>query len=80
MNTECHQSRELVYTGLMDHAELQQRIEKFLSDLDVPSFIVFGFQKDEKEFNFISSYRKVPPPVAIKGLTWALNDFVQKNL
>jgi len=64
----------------MDQAELQKRIEAFLKDLGIPSFIVFGFKKDEKEFGFISSYRQVPPNVAIKGLTWALNDFVQKNL
>ena len=64
----------------MDQAELRKRIEAFLKDLGIPSFIVFGFKKDEKEFGFISSYRQVPPNVAIKGLTWALNDFVQKNL
>lgn len=64
----------------MDQPELQKRIEAFLKDLGIPSFIVFGFKKDEKEFGFISSYRQVPPNVAIKGLTWALHDFAQKNL
>lgn len=64
----------------MDQPELQKRIEAFLADLKIPSFIVFGFQKNEKEFGFISSYRQVPPNVAIKGLTWALQNFVQKNL
>ena len=64
----------------MDQPELQQRIEHFLQDLGIPSFIVFGFQKGEKEFGFISSYRQVPPNVAIKGLTWALHNFVQQNL
>ena len=62
----------------MDQAELQKRIEAFLADLKIPSFIVFGYKKNDKEFGFISSYRQVPPNVAIKGLTWALNDFVQK--
>ena len=64
----------------MDQEELQKRVEAFLRDLGIPSFIVFGWQKDEKEFSFISSYHQIPPPVAIKGMSWALNDFVQKNL
>lgn len=64
----------------MDQPELQKRIEAFLADLGIPSFIVFGWKKNEKEFGFISSYRQVPPNVAIKGLTWALHNFVNKNL
>lgn len=64
----------------MDQPELQKRIEAFLKDLDVPSFIVFGFQKSEKEFGFIWSHHEAPPNVVIKGLSWALQDFVQKNL
>ena len=39
-----------------------------------------GFQKSGKEFGFISSYHRVPPPVAIKGMSWALHDFVSKTL
>ncbi|MFH0851346.1 MAG: hypothetical protein V1876_01210 [Candidatus Peregrinibacteria bacterium] len=62
----------------MDQQELQKRVEAFLAELNIPSFIVFGFQKDEKEFGFIASYRQMPSSVAIKGLTWALHDFVNK--
>lgn len=62
----------------MDQQELQKRVEAFLQELNIPSFIVFGFKKNEKEFGFISSYRQMPPNVAIKGLTWALHDFVNK--
>lgn len=62
----------------MDQQELQKRVEAFLAELDIPSFIVFGFQKSETEFGFVSSYHQIPTTVAIKGLTWALNHFVSQ--
>ncbi|OIO53498.1 hypothetical protein AUJ46_04845 [Candidatus Peregrinibacteria bacterium CG1_02_54_53] len=64
----------------MDQAELQKRVEEFLKSLDIPSFIVFRFQKSEKEFGFIWSHHEAPPSVVIKGLSWALHDFVNKKL
>ncbi|ALM09532.1 MAG: hypothetical protein PeribacterA2_0137 [Candidatus Peribacter riflensis] len=64
----------------MDQPELQKRVEAFLKDLGIPSFIVFGFQKSEKEFGFIWSHHQAPSNVVIKGLSWALHDFVQKKL
>ncbi len=64
----------------MDQPEVQKKIEDFLKELGVPSFIVFGWKKGEKEFGFVSSYHQVPPNVAIKGMSWALHNFIQKNL
>ncbi|MCF7844968.1 MAG: hypothetical protein K9M03_04035 [Kiritimatiellales bacterium] len=70
----------------MDQQDIQKKIESFLEDLGVPSFIVFGWQKDDgkspeqKQFGVVSSYHKVPTNVAIKGMSWALNDFISKSL
>ncbi|MBU2213787.1 hypothetical protein KKC44_05840 [Patescibacteria group bacterium] len=70
----------------MDQQEIQKKIEGFLKDLGVPSFIVFGWQKEKgadpkhAQFGVVSSYHKVPTNVAIKGMSWALNDFISKSL
>jgi len=68
----------------MDQKEIQQKVEAFLATLDVPGFIVFGYQNAEegetKHFNIISSYNKMPANAAIKGLSQALNDFVHRTL
>lgn len=66
----------------MDQQEIQKKIEAFLQELGVPSFVVFGWQKDaeQQQFGVVSSYHKVPTNVAIKGMSWALNDFISKSL
>jgi len=64
----------------MDQADIQKRIEAFLQDLGVSSFIVFGWQKTPKDFGIVWSQHKMPPQVAIKGLSWALHDIVSKAL
>ncbi|HCI03596.1 MAG: hypothetical protein QF755_04095 [Candidatus Peribacteraceae bacterium] len=71
----------------MDQSEIQKKVEAFLKELEVPSFIVFGFQKEKSdsdpnkaEFGIVSSYNKVPPQAVIKGMSWALNDFISKSL
>jgi len=64
----------------MDQKEIEKKMEAFLKDLGVPSFIVFGWKKNEKEFGIVSSQHKMPPNVAIKGMSWALNDFIHKSL
>ena len=65
---------------LMEQEEIQSRINAFLKDLGIPSFIVFGWKKDEKDFGIIWSQHQVPPKVAIKGLSWALNDVISKQI
>jgi hypothetical protein len=64
----------------MDQEEIQKKIEDFLKELGVPSFIVFGWKKTDKEFGVVSSHHEIPPKAAIKGMSWALNDFISKSL
>lgn len=64
----------------MNQEEVQQKVEAFLKELGVPSFIVFGWKKSEKEFGVVSSHHEIPPNAAIKGMSWALNDFINKSL
>ena len=72
----------------MDQSEIQKKVEAFLKELGVPSFIVFGWQKGENkqgekkksEFGVVSSYHKMPTNAALKGMSWALNDFINRSL
>ena len=71
----------------MDQEDIQKRVEAFLKDLGVPSFIVFGWQKGDPasgtghvEFGIVSSQHNVPANAAIKGMSWALQDLVNKSL
>ena len=67
-------------TPPMDNDEIQAKCEQFLRELGVPGFIVFGWQKDDAQFGVVSSFHEMPVPAAVKGMTWALNDFVTKSL
>lgn len=66
--------------------ELQKKCEAFLEGLGVPGFIVFGWQKGDPalpqlpEFGVVSSFHRIPASAAVKGMTWALNDFASKSL
>jgi len=71
----------------MDQKEIQQKVEAFLKELGVPSFIVFGWQKSQPQkedkkaqFGIVWSHHKMPPQAAIKGMSWALNDFIARSL
>lgn len=64
----------------MEHAEIQQKCEKFLEELGIPGFIVFGWKKDDNQFGIVHSYKDTPPNAAIKGLVWVLNDFINRTL
>lgn len=64
----------------MNNDEIQAKCEQFLRELGVPGFIVFGWQKDDAQFGVVSSFHEMPVPAAVKGMTWALNDFVTKSL
>lgn len=69
----------------MDNAEVQRKCEEFLRSLGVPGFIIFGWKKGETEkvkqaeYGVISSYHQIPKEAAIKGMTWALADFVKRS-
>jgi hypothetical protein len=67
----------------MDNNEIQRRCEAFLKELGVPGFIVFGWQKEadasgQSQFGVVSSFHEMPVNAAMKGLTWALNDFTNR--
>lgn len=69
----------------IDNNAIQAKCEQFLKELGVPGFIVFGWQKDpegegQTEFGVVSSFHQMPIPAAVKGMTWALSDFVAKSL
>lgn len=64
----------------MDNTEIQKKCALFLKELGIPGFIVFGWQKEDKQFGFVYSHRQMPSEVAVKGMTWALHDFVTKKL
>lgn len=68
------------FPHFMDNAEIQKKCEAFLRELNVPSFIVFGWKKQDKEFGVVSALHEIPPNAAIKGMSWALNDAIGKSL
>lgn len=63
----------------MQNDEMKKKCEKLLQELGLKSFIIFGFEKGDGQYGVVSSYHKMPKGAAIKGMAWALNDFVQKN-
>ena len=64
----------------MDNQDIQKKCEMFLRELGVPGFIVFGWQKDDQAFGVVSSFHEMPVNAAVKGMSWALHDFVNKSL
>jgi hypothetical protein len=59
---------------------IQQKVEEFLKTLGIPGFIVFAYKKDEKNFQIVSSYNKMPKVAAVKGLSKVLYEFVDREL
>lgn len=66
--------------GPLDNDQIQAKCEQFLRELGIPGFIVFGWQKTDQQFGVVSSFHEMPVNAAVKGMTWALNDFVTKSL
>ncbi len=64
----------------LDNEAIQKKCEQFLQELGIPGFLVFGWQKEDQQFGVVSSFHKVPVNAAVKGMTWALNDFVNRSL
>ncbi len=62
------------------HDEIQKKCEQFLTELGVPGFLVFGWQKDDASFGVVSSFHRMPVNAAVKGMTWALHDFTSRSL
>lgn len=64
----------------MDQPDIQAQVEKFLKDIGVPGFIVFGYKKDAQEFAIVSSYHEMPANAAIKGLSKVLHEFIERTI
>lgn len=64
----------------LDNDAIQLKCEQFLRELGIPGFIVFGWQKADQQFGVVSSFHEMPVNAAVKGMTWALSDFVAKSL
>jgi hypothetical protein len=64
----------------MDSQEMQRRCEAMLKELGCPSFIVFGYQREGDQFSVVSSFHDMPPQAAVKGMSWALHDYISKSL
>jgi len=64
----------------LDNDAIQIKCEQFLKELGIPGFIVFGWQKTDEQFGVVSSFHEMPVNAAVKGMTWALSDFVAKSL
>lgn len=64
----------------MNEDEVREKCEKFVQGLGVPCFIVFGWEKGGNQFGMVSSYHKMPVQAVIKGMSWALNDIVNKSM
>jgi hypothetical protein len=64
----------------INNEDIQRKCEAFLRELGIPGFIVFGWQKSEDQFGVVSSFHEMPVNAAVKGMTWALNDFAAKSL
>jgi hypothetical protein len=63
-----------------DNNEIQKKCQEFLKELGVPGFIVFGWQKEKDSYGVVSSFHRMPKHAAVKGMSWALHDFVNKSL
>ncbi|MDA1209289.1 MAG: hypothetical protein O2904_04645 [bacterium] len=74
----------------MNEEDVRKKCEEFVQGLGVPCFLVFGWKKEEAEqkvdrkknaaFGMVSSYHKMPSQAVIKGMSWALNDIVNKSM
>jgi|TARA_B100002003_G_C14106337_1_gene532144 hypothetical protein len=64
----------------MNEEEVRQKCEAFVQSLGVSCFIVFGWEKEDQQYGMVSSYHKMPVQAVIKGMSWALNDIVNKSM
>lgn len=66
----------------MDNDSIQKKCEVFLKELQVPGYIFFAWEKPEKkpdatkDYGFVFAAHEFPPPVAMKGHLWAMDQLV----
>jgi hypothetical protein len=64
----------------MDNIEVQKRISALLQEFGEPGFIVFGWKKDDGQFGVAYATHKAPPPVVVKGMLWAVQDYAKSHI
>ena len=62
----------------MNTAEIQKLCEEFLKQINVPAFVVIGFQTDKENTQMVYSLKDMPLKGFVKGMTHTLNDLVSK--
>jgi len=62
----------------MDITQIQQQCEAFLKTINVPGFIVLGFQESKENVQMVYSIKEMQPKAVLKGLTHMLDDLVGK--
>lgn len=65
----------------IDNLAVQRKCEEFLRTLDVPCFVIFGWEKDDGDtFGIVSSFHQMPVQTATKALAGVLHEFVDTSL
>ena len=59
---------------------MNKKCEAFVKGLGISCFIVFGWEKGNQQYGMVSSYHRMPVQAVIKGMSWALNDIVNKSM
>ena len=62
----------------MDTAQVQKQCEAFLKQINLPGFIVLGFQADPENVQLVYSLKDMQLKSVVKGLTHMLNDLISK--
>ena len=62
----------------MDISEIQKQCEAFLKQMNVPGFILLGFQADPQNVQMVYSIKEMQPKAVIKGKTRMLDDLAGK--
>ena len=62
----------------MDTAVIQKQCEEFLKSINVPAFVVIGFQTDKENTQMVYSMKDMPLKGFVKGITHTLNDLISK--
>jgi hypothetical protein len=62
----------------MNTADIQKQCEAFLKSINVPAFIVLGFQSDPENVQMVYSVKDIPLKSVVKGVTHMLNDIIGK--
>jgi hypothetical protein len=60
----------------MNTSDIQHQCEEFLKSINLPGFIVLGFQTDPENTQVVYSMKDMPLKGVVKGMTHTLNDLI----